>query len=174
MRKINSISKVLNLIWMSFVNCVISNWGIACKLYPGSRLHVGKSTVRNNFIARAPENGILADYTEDCRILHNTVSDPESRLGRLIRIVHAADGLIVANNLLDGPPPRKESASAVDLRGNLAGEHGAWFVDAARGDLHLAPGVERARVGVPALPGVTGDIDGDARGARPAAGADEP
>ena len=141
---------------------------------PETRVHAARCTVRNNFIARAPENGILADYTEDCRILHNTVSDPESRLGRLIRIVHAADGLIVANNLLDGPPPRKESASAVDLRGNLAGEHGAWFVDAARGDLHLAPGVERARVGVPALPGVTGDIDGDARGARPAAGADEP
>lgn len=141
---------------------------------PETRVHAARCTVRNNFIARAPENAILADYTEGCRILHNTVSDPKSRLGRLIRIVHAADGLIVANNLLDGPPPRKESESAVEFRNNLTGDHGALFVDAARGDLHLKAGVERARVRVPALPDVTGDIDGDARGSEPAAGADEP
>jgi hypothetical protein len=44
--------------------------------------------VRNNFLCRVPENGILADYTRDCAILHNTVHDPRSRLGRLIRLVH--------------------------------------------------------------------------------------
>ena len=76
--------------------------------------------------------------------------------------------------MLDGPPPRKESESAVEFRNNLTGGGGSWFVDAARGDLHLAAGVERARVRAPALPDVSDDIDGDPRGGEPAAGADEP
>ena len=48
-------------------------------------IHCTGVVVRNNFLCRAPENGILADYTRDCAILHNTVHDPRSRLGRLIR-----------------------------------------------------------------------------------------
>ena len=66
----------------------------------GAPTHCTGVVVRNNFLCRVPENGILADYTRDCAILHNTVHDPESRLGRLIRLVHDNDGLRVVNNLL--------------------------------------------------------------------------
>jgi hypothetical protein len=39
-------------------------------------VHCSKVTVRNNFVTRAHENGILADYTRDCDVLHNTIHDP--------------------------------------------------------------------------------------------------
>src|SRR5262249_43666562 len=78
--------------------------------------HCANMVVRNNFVTRAPENGILADYTRGCKILHNTVHDPANRLGRLIRLVHDNDDLLVANNLLSGPPIRNESPSKIDFR----------------------------------------------------------
>lgn len=100
-------------------------------------IHCTGVLVRNNFITRAPENGILADYTKDCRIVQNTVHDPASRLGRLIRLVHDNSGLVVANNLLSGPPLRNESSSQIMLENNLAKEMTAALVDPARGNLRL-------------------------------------
>lgn len=136
-------------------------------------VHARRCLVRNNFVVRCPENGILADYTEDCRILHNSVYDPQSRLQRLIRLVHDNRGLIVANNLLSGPPPRIETTSAVRLRGNAVGDFAPAFVDAAAGDLHLREPVPQAvNVGAP-MAEVTEDFDGQPRDAQPDLGADE-
>jgi hypothetical protein len=116
---------------------------------------------------------LLADYTRDCRILHNTVHDPDSRLGRLIRLVHDNDGLLVANNLLSGPPLRNESPSRIQLRSNLARDMTTAFVDPGAGNLRLtakaAAAIERAEP----LPDVPEDIDRALRGPRPAIGAHE-
>ena len=46
-------------------------------------IHATGFVVRNNFLTRVSENGILADYTRDCKILNNTIHDPQSRLKRL-------------------------------------------------------------------------------------------
>jgi site-specific recombinase XerD len=62
-----------------------------------NRRHANGMLVRNNFIVRCPEVGILADHTRACRIVNNTVFDPDSRLGRLIRVLDASDGLVVAS-----------------------------------------------------------------------------
>lgn len=136
-------------------------------------VHCSRIVVRNNFVTRAPENGILADYTRDCKIVHNTVHDPQNRLGRLIRLVHANDGLRVANNLLSGPPLRNESESRIELRGNLEQEMTAAFVAAEEGNLRLtaraADAIDRA---APLLE-VTEDIDRQPRGERPDIGAHE-
>jgi hypothetical protein len=135
--------------------------------------HCANFIVRNNFVTRAPENGILADYTRGCRILHNTVHDPQNRLGRLIRLVHDNDGLLVANNLLSGPPLRNESPSKIDLRGNLEKDMTAAFVAPEEGDLRLtARAVDAIDHGVP-LPAVTEDIDRRPRGRKPDIGAHE-
>ena len=83
----------------------------------GTEIHCTGCIVRNNILTRTPENGILADYTRDCTIAHNTVHDPTSRLGRLIRVVHDNDGLWVVNNLLSGPPMRVETTSRVHFLG---------------------------------------------------------
>lgn len=168
-------------IWMDSQDCVVErNIIIDCDsgICLGNShkpddvpIHATRCIVRNNFVTRAPENGILADYTRDCKIVNNTVYDPNSRLGRLIRIVHDADGLLVANNLLCGPRIRNESTSPIDFRANVERDLGAFLVSPERGDLHLkAAPPEVAGKGIP-LPEVTEDIDRKPRGRTPDIGA---
>ncbi len=137
------------------------------------KVHCTACIVRNNFITRCSENGILADYTRDCKILNNTVCDPQSKLGRLVRLVHDNSGLLVANNLVCGPPIRIESQIQIILRNNLEKNIDATLVDPASGNLHLT---DRSREaldrGVP-LPEVRDDIDRNPRGAMPDIGAHE-
>jgi nitrous oxidase accessory protein NosD len=136
-------------------------------------VHATGLVVRNNFLCRVPENGILADYTRDCAIVHNTVHDPSSRLGRLVRVVHDNPGLRVENNLLSGPPVRVESESAPTLRGNEAGDFTRVFVAPESGNLRLTAGATAAIGKAVPLPEVTTDIDGRARDAAPDVGAHE-
>ena len=136
-------------------------------------VHCRGCIVRNNFIVRCPEQGILADYTRDCRIVHNTIHDPRSRLGRLIRLVHDNEGLVVASNLLSGPAMRVESDSAVEVSGNITRDLSDAFVDARAGDLHLKRRVaDVVDAGRPRAD-VSDDIDGRARDGKPDIGADE-
>jgi hypothetical protein len=136
--------------------------------------HCVRCVARNNFITRAPEAGIVTVYTKDCRILQNTIHDPQSHTNRLIRMVFANDGLIVANNLLSGPGMSNESDSEIQFLGNLIQDVLSVFVDPAHGDLHLASAageiVDKAAV----LPEALGsDIDGQLRDNKPDIGADE-
>lgn len=140
----------------------------------GERRHANRCVVRNNFLTRCPENGILADHTRDCRILHNTVHDPESRTGRLLRVVHANDGLVARGNLFSGPRIVVELVEGpVRVEGNLVRPVPDWFVDPAKGDLHLTARAVGAIDRAPALEGVDDDIDGQPRGDAPDLGADE-
>ena len=137
-------------------------------------IHATGVIVRNNFIVRCPESGIVADYTRDCLIAHNTIFDPENRLGRLIRLVHENSGLIVANNLLIGPDIRNESSSEIRLLTNVVfpRDPGA-FVDAAKGDLHLAQRLEAVVNRGTRLSQVLDDLDRQVRDDKPDVGADE-
>jgi len=140
----------------------------------GVERHCVRCVARNNFITRAPEAGIVTVYTRDCRVLHNTIHDPQSRTNRLIRTVFDNDGLIVANNLLSGPGMSNESKSDIQFLGNLVKDVSNVFVDPAHGDLHLARAaseiVDRADA-ISEAPDA--DIDGQKRGAKPDIGADE-
>jgi hypothetical protein len=127
---------------------------------------------RNNFITRAPEAGIVTVYTKDCKVLHNTIHDPQSRMSRLIRTVFANDGLIVANNLLSGPGMRNESDSRIEFTGNLIKDMTDAFVDPAHGDLHLTPTATEAIDKAVAPNEVGEDIDRQPR-VKPDIGADE-
>jgi len=135
--------------------------------------HCLRCIARNNFVARAPQGGIITDYTQHCKILSNTIYEPDSRLGRLIRLVHDNDGLVVANNLLSGPEVRNESASQVVFANNLAKDLTTALVDPARGDLHITDRATGVIDKAKPLPDVTTDIDGQPRGSRPDIGADE-
>lgn len=137
-------------------------------------IHCTNCTVRNNFIVGAPENGILADYTRDCRILHNTVHCPDSRLKRLIRLVHDNEGLVVAHNLLSGPDVRIETESRVRLVGNLARVVGEFFQDTRSGNLHLVRLLPDPGAVVDRLAEVAEDFDRQPRGLCTHVGADEP
>ncbi len=136
-----------------------------------TEVHAINCIVRNNFVVRCHENGILADYTQDCSILHNSVHDPDSRLRRLIRIVHDNDGLTVRNNLLSGPEMRQEQiVGEIDVSDNLTRDITDAFADAAAGNLHLKAALPET---FPHLDSVPDDIDGDARPDQTSPGADQ-
>lgn len=106
-------------------------------------------------------------------ILHNTIHDPTNHLGRLIRLVHDNEGLLVANNLLSGPPLRNESSSRMTLHQNPATNLAHYFADAATGNLHLKSPRSEAVGCTEAVNGVADDIDRQPRHGRPVLGADE-
>jgi len=139
----------------------------------GIKIHCQRCVVRNNFITRATEGGIVPVYTQDCKILNNTIYEPDSRLGRLIRIVFNNDGLLVANNLLSGPKIRNESDSKITFVSNLEKELAVAFVNPLQGNLRLTIRATDAINRAEQLSDVTGDIDGEARGDKPDIGADE-
>ncbi|MFH1715836.1 MAG: right-handed parallel beta-helix repeat-containing protein [Planctomycetota bacterium] len=139
----------------------------------GTQYHCVRFIARNNFITRAPEAGIVIVYTKDCKILNNTIHDPQSRLQRLIRTVFTNDGLLIANNLISGPGIRNESDSVVELSNNLIKDLTNAFVEPERGNLHLTHAATEAIDRGIALEEVSDDIDRQPRRAKPDIGADE-
>ncbi len=140
---------------------------------PGITCHCTNVLVRNNFVTRAPENGILADFTCDCAFLHNTVHEPNTRHGRLIRLVHDNDGLRVENNLLSGHEPLIETQSRFTLRNNLNRDMSSAFVAPDEGNLRLTANATVAIDRAEPLAEVPSDIDGTTRGTHPDFGAHE-
>lgn len=139
----------------------------------GTQYHCVRCVARNNFITRAPEAGIVTVYTKDCRLLNNTIHEPQSRMGRLIRTVYDNDGLLIANNLISGPRIRMESESKVKFVNNLIKDFTHAFVNPAHGNLHLTnAAVEAIDRGV-VMGEVPDDLDGEPRGTKPDIGADE-
>jgi hypothetical protein len=136
-------------------------------------IHCTGVVVRNNFVCRASETGILADHTRDCAILHNTVHDPQSRLRRLIRLVHDNDGLRVINNLLSGPPPSVETNSHMMLHHNVSRDLTEMFAAPVEGNLRLTKGATEAIDRAAPLPDVLEDIDRQQRCGISDVGADE-
>jgi hypothetical protein len=170
-------------IWHDSQDCVIErNIIIDCDvgLHLGNphrpseiQYHCVRFIARNNFITRAQEAGIVTVYTKDCKILSNTIHDPESKLQRLLRTVFTNDGLLIANNLLSGPGIRNESESKITFLNNLIKDVTDGFIDPARGDLHLkSTAIEAIDKGL-ARAEVVEDIDRERRGAKPDIGADE-
>ena len=135
--------------------------------------HCSDCIVRNNFITRAPEAGIVAVYTHNCRILNNSIFEAKSSLGRLIRIVFENDNLFIANNLLCGPDIRNESNQKVTATNNLAKDLTSVLTDPQHGNLHLKSRAIDAIDKATRLPDVNIDIDGTERGMQPDVGADE-
>jgi hypothetical protein len=141
--------------------------------------------VRNNFVS-ANSNGLFAsEYGFDCgicfwnacnsRALHNTVytADPAHTFSSVewrFPNTHAA----LINNLVNAPMRNRDGASAT-LSGNVTNAQASGFVNAASGDLHLAPTANSAIDRVTAPGDVTDDVDGDSRPIGPASdvGADE-
>jgi hypothetical protein len=141
---------------------------------PDVDVHARRCVVRNNFVTRCPEQGLLADHTRDCRILHNTLHDPASRLRRLIRLVHDDDGLLVADNLLSGPPMSVETTSPMRLRNNVTRPDLAdAFINPAAGDLHLKSRLPDVVDAATPSDDAKDDIDRQPRDPHPDIGADE-
>jgi hypothetical protein len=135
--------------------------------------HCVRCIAKNNFITRAPEAGIVAVYTKNCKILNNTIHDPASKLQRLLRMVFTNDGLLIANNLLSGPGIRNESESEITFLNNVVKDVSDYFIDPARGNLHLKSSAKEAIDKGKSIPEVIDDIDMQLRDSKPDIGADE-
>ncbi len=137
------------------------------------KIHCTNCTVRNNFITRGPEAGIVTVYTKDCKLINNTICETDSKLGRLIRVVFDNEGLVIANNLLCGPNIRIESKSEIRVIGNLAGRLDSYFTDSSHGNLHLSHSVPEIVDHGVSMAEVKMDIDKQSRSSAPDIGADE-
>jgi parallel beta-helix repeat protein len=130
--------------------------------------------VRNNFVSNCPETGILACHTLNCKIINNTIHNPDSKMKRLIFVQKNNEGLVVVNNLLSGPPIRITSPSKMRFARNVVHDDlSAWFVNAKLGDLRLRVRDDKIvdlglRTGV-----VLRDMDNQVRDDKPDIGADE-
>lgn len=139
---------------------------------PGT-VHASDCVVRNNFITRTPEQAIFCAFTRDCRLLHNSIHDPENRRRRSIRAILGNPGLTIANNLVHGSPPLLDNAEQIKQAGNLFRAAPPAFRDPAHGDLHLRlPTREVVDAGAPPF-APTEDFDRQPRGEQPDIGADE-
>ncbi|WP_166831939.1 GDSL-type esterase/lipase family protein [Thalassoroseus pseudoceratinae] len=140
----------------------------------GDWLHAIDCVVRNNFITGCPETGILACYTKNCQVMHNTIHEPSSRFGRLIWVQNVNKDLVVENNLLSGAALLVTSDDVVESRLNYSAEDlSQLFADADTGDLHLVKPVKDIVNTAARLPLVSHDIDSQPRLDQPDIGADE-
>ena len=170
-------------LWMDSHDCVIErNVIVDCDagISLGNAQHDPKAPahcigciVRNNCLTHTPEGGITAIYTKGCKILHNTICDPSGKIVRGVRVELAAEGLVIANNLLAGPKLVINVKSGVATSDNRDGVAASVFVDAAEGDLHLAERVDGVVNAGKRLPEVPRDLDGRRRGDHADLGADE-
>lgn len=138
-----------------------------------SSIHATNLIVRNNFVVRTPESGIVADYTHNCQLINNTIYDPTNRMNRLIRIVHANRGLMVSNNLLSGPGMSNETDDEVQFMNNMIGNYTKYFVNPNQGNLHLLSNWSELVDSGVSLPSLTDDIDRQPRDHAVDIGADE-
>ena len=143
----------------------------------GERRHCTGFIVRNNFITRTNANeGIFVGHTRDCKILYNTVHNPGT--GRLIRIPHANDGLLVEGNVFSGTSwgvniDETDNIIPITFRNNLNKLSTEFFVDPVNGDLHLKSTAADMIDKGPVLEEVVEDIDRQIRDNKPDLGADE-
>jgi hypothetical protein len=139
-------------------------------------IHDTRMLVRNNFICgdEGFDVGILCEFTQDCKIVNNTVHDVRNRSRRAIRIVQDNDGLLVKNNIMSGRKIRVEKyTGTIKIENNLETFAPDYFVDPKNGDLHLTEKATGAIDKAEPMKEVETDIDGAPRGDKPDLGADE-
>jgi hypothetical protein len=153
-----------------------------CQSASGYVDHYG-GVIRNNAVF-ANDSGLFASqYGFDCgvclwnacggRILHNTVASTEPPFSSIEWRFPNTDPDVI-NNLVTHNLRERDGAAA-SAWGNLDDAPLSLFVDAARGDLHLAQTAADAIDDAAAPAGVVDDVDGDVRpsGRQYDVGADE-
>ena len=140
----------------------------------GDWLHCIDCVVRNNFVTRCHETGILACHTRNCIITHNTVHDPNGPRKRLLFVQFVNKGLSVANNLLSGPPPNVTTKDSISFSDNVVAPNlKELFINPLAGDLRLAKPDSRIIDHCHRRVHVSHDFSHQPRLDRPDAGADE-
>lgn len=125
----------------------------------------GASIIRNNMIANdgagaRTDVGIGLEFADGVTVEHNSVHIPTYGAPVEYRFAGSSN-VTFRNNLVNRPIRNRDGAPPAALSGNVETAEGAWYADAAAGDLHLAPAatgaIDRAAGGTRV------DLDGDAR-----------
>ena len=159
----------------SFLNCAR---GISYGLQDVAGTDHSGGIIRNNFFFRTsaqPGDVSIAVYdSPNTQVLNNTVFVSGTYSSPIEYRFAQTTGVVVANNLLDGIISARNGATGTE-RNNLVGARADLFVDAAAGDLHLAPTAASAIDRGMTTSAVTDDWDGQPRpqGAGDDIGADE-
>src|SRR5688572_4726673 len=121
----------------TFVNCQRE---IAFGLQIGTPNDHSGGLIRNNFIYRAAsvqgDAAIGVNDSPGTKVLHNTVFISRTYPKVIEYRFPGSAGVIIENNLTDGPIRSRDGATATD-RGNYTNALLSMFVDAPNGDLHL-------------------------------------
>ncbi|MBT4501614.1 MAG: hypothetical protein HOC74_28050 [Gemmatimonadetes bacterium] len=170
-------------VWIDSRDCVVErNFIVDCDAgislgnpsrAEGVTVHGTNCVIRNNFITRAHENGIFTAYTRNCLVQHNTIHDPDSGPERLIRVILDNEELVIANNLLSGPPLQNDSTPPARLVQNWTTPRVDYFVDPDEGDLHLQRASEQISGRADPAWSTERDIDGEKRSSPATIGAGE-
>jgi hypothetical protein len=143
------------------INCdrgvAFGNPGKSTANVSGERLvYVRDGVIRNNFITGGPDCGIELWYADDIKVYNNSIWRPDRNWNRGIRIGTGTSHTDIVNNLVHGKI-RLEGGQA-QLRHNLAGRLGGYFVDPTSGNLALTQAATEAIDKGVSLPDVTEDI----------------
>lgn len=134
------------------------------------------NTVSSRFAgSREHDVGIIVERGQNVLVAHNTVvfTHADAYPNAIEIRWDVTSNVEVRNNLTAGIV-RSRNGATPTLGTNLEGVDPALFVDAPAGDLHLRACEPGAIVDAgETVPGVTHDLDGDARDASPDLGADE-
>ncbi|MBM3777801.1 MAG: carboxypeptidase regulatory-like domain-containing protein [Acidimicrobiia bacterium] len=146
-----------------FINCARAiSYGLINR--PGGD-HTG-GVIRNNVIFRAAsvagDVGIHLAASANTQVLNNTVYLSGTYPTPIEYRYAQTSGVVIANNLVDGVIRARDGATG-RLVTNVEGVQGDLFVDAAAGDLHLAPTAASAIDRGTVTSEVTEDMDGEAR-----------
>jgi hypothetical protein len=133
--------------------------------------------IRNNVVWRqpgavlSPDAGIVVSDSPNTKVLHNTVILNGTYSGGAIEY-RWSNGVLLANNLTDTMIWKREQASGREENNEVSTDR-TIFVNAAVGDLHLAPKAETILTKVPRLADCPLDLDGQRRGPKSDVGASE-
>lgn len=146
-----------------FLNC---QFGIAFGMSPGAKPDHSGGIIRNNIIFRDKETsgdvGIAVWNSPGTKVLHNTVVLSGTYPNAIEYRFAGTTDCQIAYNLCEGNITQRDGATA-QLTGNLTKVAPHWFVNLARGDLHLTPSAEAALDRAASLETVAEDYDGQPR-----------
>jgi hypothetical protein len=127
--------------------------------------------IRNNFVVAGADKGIEVCWADAVDVCHNTVFADVGKGWAIHCHWRELRDVTIRNNVVRGEILGDEGVLA---SGNVTAEvDDAWFGGAAGGDLHLTQLGSKAAARVTRIQGCETDFDGDHRGERTCAGADE-
>lgn len=157
----------------TFVNCQRE---IAFGLQPGAPHDHSGGIIRNNFIYRAAsgqgDTAIGVNDSPGTKVLHDSVFISRTYPNAIEYRFAGSIGVVIQNNLTDGPIRSRDGATAVELA-NYTSALLSMFVDAAGGDLHLTSLAQSVIDAGVASADAGSDWDGQPRSGIPDIGADE-